>query len=113
MRHLQRDGVHFSRALGVKSDAAGIAADSVQSALGQTRLATLLFVQQADAIYQHLTLLCPAHQLFQTDVAGVIVSVGDHEQHLLLAMALLFYIVYGPADGFAHGRATARIDASN
>ena len=93
MRHLQRDGVHLGQALGIKSQAARIARERIQRALGHARLAPLFLVQQADAIDQHFVLLRPVDQLFQADSAGVVVAVGDHQQNFLLPFAFLLQIV--------------------
>ena len=105
------DLVDFANVLRKENLAAGGRAQRLERALRALRFPALFLAQQADAIDQDFALLRCLDQVFQTHHAGVVVAVGNHHQDFLILVGLLLQVVDGHADGVAHGRAAARIDA--
>src|SRR5262249_22008865 len=110
-RHDVGDALDLRNILGEERFAAGGGGEVGERPLGPLGFAPLLLAEQSYSVDQHLALLRGLHQIFQAEAARIIVAVGHHHEHLLVAVRFFLQVVDRHADGIAHGRAAARIDA--
>ena len=110
MRHFVSDLLYLRHIFRIESETAGAVHQQRECALCLAGFLFFFFGQQSDRVDQNIVLLRFAHQSLQADDAGIVVTIGHHQNHLFVPFRLLLEVIDGHSDRIAHGGPAARVD---
>ena len=105
-----RDGVDFADALWKVGSATGGPRDVLDGPGGSLGRAAVFFTQQANCVNDRVAFLQPPYEPFQIEHTGVVFTVGDDQQNLLVPFGLLIEVVERHAYGIVKRGAAAGVN---